>query len=133
MKDVKLKIQDDEWSPQHKAGYKKTKKSLDQCIFCKKKKCVCGDVKLGGYVKLTPGDCKSIASLANLNRDLMSKTEKEKADFEYASSSTLAAKKLNDERNGNDGSFLGASPQKLKELGTASPEKLQKYVATGEL
>lgn len=130
MKDVKLKIQDDEWSDKHKAGYKKT---VEKCIFCKKKKCVCGPIDLKGYVQLELNECKTIGDLANLRRDKFSKTEKERADHEYAASSTLAAKKLADEKSGNDGSFLGASAQKLKELGKASPEKLQKYVATGEL
>lgn len=107
-------------------GFKPKKQDLI-CLKCEK------GVPPHGHIKKALNDYHKLGDFALAKRDSFSLMEKQSKDEEYANSSTLAAKKLNDDRSGYDGSFLGASPQKLKELGTASPEKLQKYVATGEL
>jgi putative FmdB family regulatory protein len=106
-----------------------------------KKKCPeCGKMKLEklisachGYVAATQGDMKTIGDLANFNRDDKTKTEKEKADHDYAGTSRLAENKLKQDKEGEDRSFFGASESKMADIGKLSKAKSDRYVATGEL
>lgn len=107
-------------------------KPLKRCPGCRKHKLE--RLMSGGYgfVSLGVKDMKKVGDLANMRRDQMTKTEKEKADFEYANSSTLAAKKLHEDRHGKSG-FLGANDKTMKKLEKASKKELQNYVLKGTI
>ena len=106
-----------------------------------KRKCPeCGKFKLErlisachGYVAATQDNMKTIGDLANFNRDSKTKGEKEAADKVYADSSRLATEKLRQEKDGEDGSFFGASEKKMADIGKLSEKKQKDYIATGKI
>lgn len=101
-----------------------------KCIFCKCTICECGDINpTYGYVQLELHECKRVGDLANLRRDKATKLEKEKMDHDYASSSRMAAAKLQAEKKPDNGISL---TQEQRSKIFRSPDAIQKYIKTGE-